>query len=246
MRRLFGGALVTLIAVAGYAQTPAPSYRMRVLGVFDAGTGEPVEGVSVTDMGTGTWALTTKTGTVTLAFLPVGESTVRIRKLGFTPIIQTVRISPADTAPITLILTPVVTKLPDVVTVDSAPHWISPGLRDFEERRKHGLGTYIDEKDLRKNDGRDLSDVLRRVPSFRITCSTRTPRSCNAFSTRGGCGRPATIYLDGVRVTDPNLLMYQVVELGAIEAYNTATAPAQYNATSSGCGGVLLLWTRER
>ena len=141
-------------------------------------------------------------------------------------------------------LWPVPTILPDVVTRDSSPHYISPGLRDFEERKKHGLGQYIDERELRKNDDRQLSDVLRGVSGINVRCSTRTPQSCTAFSTRAGCAY--ALYLNGARLTSTNLQMLSVGELGAVEAYAGAgTIPAQYSGTGSACG-VLLFWSRER
>jgi hypothetical protein len=242
-RRLAICFLASAVA-AGQAPLPSSSYRARVLGVFDASDGRPIEGVEITDMASGTRAFTTRTGTVSLAFLPDGGSSVRIRKLGYAPLTQFVRISPADTVPITLILSPIPTILPDVVTRDSAPHYVSPGLRDFEERRKHGLGQYIDERELRKNDDRELSDVLRRLSAVNVSCSTRTPRRCTAMSTRVGC--PYVIYLNGARISDTNLLMLSVSELGGAEAYTGAgTIPAQYSGTGSACG-VLLFWNRER
>jgi hypothetical protein len=227
------------------AQGAAPSYRARVLGVFDIRSGDPIEGVEVTDLRSGTWALTTKTGTVSLAFLPEGESAVRIRKLGYAPLTRSIRISPADTAPITLILSPVINVLPDVVTRDSSPRFISPGLRDFEERRKTRLGQYIAEAELRKSDARELPDVLRRLTGAVVRCTTRTPRQCVLASARAVGACPYVVYLDGVRVIETNLLMYQVTELGAVEAYTGTTAPAQYSDRRANCG-VLLLWSRER
>lgn len=81
-----------------------PLYRYRVLGVFDDAGGAPIPGVQVVDDASGTMALTTATGTVTLAFLPEGESSITIRKAGFATQKLDVTISPADTTPITLVL----------------------------------------------------------------------------------------------------------------------------------------------
>jgi hypothetical protein len=75
-----------------------------VLGVYDAATGDPLEGVAVVDSATHMRALTTQTGTVTLVFLPEGASTVRLQKLGYVDQLQHVTISPSDTIPITLTL----------------------------------------------------------------------------------------------------------------------------------------------
>jgi hypothetical protein len=101
--------------VAPMESTPAPSivpapapslapYRARLLGVFDALTGDAVVGADVVDVATGTFASTTSTGTVSLAFLPEGSSTIRIRKPGYAEVSMDVSISPRDTVPLTIVI----------------------------------------------------------------------------------------------------------------------------------------------
>lgn len=111
--------------------THVPSYRLRVLGLFDQTTGEPIEGAEIFDVGSGWSAKTTATGTVSLVFLPDGGGLVRIRKVGYAPLFTKIAISPADTAPITLLLAQV-TELPAVITKDSARHF---RFRQFERIR---------------------------------------------------------------------------------------------------------------
>jgi hypothetical protein len=81
-----------------------PAFRNRLLGVYDSETGDPVSGATVTDVATGTSALTTATGTVTLVFLPEGTSSVRVSKSGYTDLTFDVSISAENTLPITLVL----------------------------------------------------------------------------------------------------------------------------------------------
>ena len=83
-----------------------PSYRARLLGVYDDKTGEPLEGVEVIDVASGTKAMTTTTGTVSLAYLPDGGGTVRLRKAGYREITIDVVIAPSAMAPITATLVP--------------------------------------------------------------------------------------------------------------------------------------------
>jgi hypothetical protein len=95
-----------------------------------------------------------------------------------------------------------------------------------------------------------MPDVIRQLPGLQVTCNTRTPRKCVAGSSRGGGGCKYMIYIDGLQITDENLLMLSVSQFAGVEAYTPATTPPNYNMTgrpgmSSACG-VLLFWSRER
>ena len=268
-------ALVSLV-VAGtaLAQTPSPAppkppaavmplYRLRVLGVFDAESGEPVEGAEVADALNHVSALTTSTGTVSLIFLPEGGNMVQIKKVGYKPMILAVEIGPPDTLPITIVLNRLAATavgaggaqtLPTVVTKDSAPHYISPALKDFEERRRLGGGHFIAEAEMRKHDNRKLTNVIRDLPGIQMMCPKSGPRKfeCFAVSGRGhknavqGGACEINLYIDGVAVGDNDLEKLDVGDFAALEFYSGgATIPVQYNRTGASCG-VILLWTRER
>src|ERR1051325_4893082 len=94
------------------AQTPARpapqklanAYRYRLLGVYDEQTGDPIEGVEVTDVVSGNSSLATSTGRVSLLFRPEGGRLVRLRKVGYAVQTMPVTISPPDTTPITVAL----------------------------------------------------------------------------------------------------------------------------------------------
>jgi hypothetical protein len=226
---------------------PLAPYRARILGVFNAQTGDPIEGASVTDILSGTSALTTITGTVSLAFLPDSGSIVRVQKIGYKPATAMVAISPKDTVPITVLLSPSTTTLPAVVTNDSSPHYISPGLRAFEERRKAGFGLFMTEAELRKNDNRAVSNVIRTM-GVNVACGGRPIRCFAASSRTGGVSCILDVYLDGIMVNkdDRDLEKMRTDQFAGIEAYTgAATIPPLYNKTGSACG-VLLFWTRER
>ena len=93
--------------VGARAAEPAipAAYRLRVLGVFDAESGEPIDSAFVTDLSSGTKARTTKTGTVSLAFLPEGATPLRISKEGYEDLTLGVEITPDVVTPITLAMT---------------------------------------------------------------------------------------------------------------------------------------------
>lgn len=79
--------------------------RLRLIGVFDELSGQPLPDVSIVDSATGTFAVTSETGTATLAFLPDGAHTLRIRKEKYSEQSIHVMISAEDSVPITLMMT---------------------------------------------------------------------------------------------------------------------------------------------
>jgi hypothetical protein len=254
-------ALLSLASAAAHGQANPPATpRARILGVYDLQTGEPIEGADVTDITTRTSARTTKTGTVSLAFLGDEGSLVQITKVGYQPQSLLVRTTPSDTTPVTVLLAPAATKLPTVVTRDSASA-ISPGLRGFEERRRSSNGgQFITAAELRKADNRRLSDVLRRLNGARVicrrdrpVCSLNNTRQNTRYAILGGACHP-DIYVDGSVAVDGtdavpeshNIDAFNVNTLAGVEYYaGAASVPGQFNRTGSSCG-VLLLWTRER
>lgn len=251
-------------ADTGSAPKPANyAYRYRFLGVYDAATGDPLEGVEVLDVLSGTKALTTKTGTVSLMFLPEGGSLVRIRKVGYEAQTLTVAISPSDTTPVTVVLGHATTLAP-VIVKDSAPAYLSPLLRGFEERRKTTFGHFVTDAEFRKDDGKPLANILlSRIPGI---MRTNGPHGESYLvSGRRPCSGPAlrrclnpdcyiSVYQDGVKIFDPSMRGSMVPDfsrmdgtsIAAAEFYaDGATVPPEYNTSSNVCG-TLLLWTRER
>jgi len=223
-----------------------PAYRARVLGVFDANTGEPIEGAQVTDILSKVSSLTTKTGTVSLIFLPDSGSVVRVQKIGYQPATMLVKISALDTVPITMLLNGVATALPTVVTKDSNTRSLSPGLRAMEERRRTGFGYFVTEAELRKNDSKRMTSIVRTFPSVNIACPSKGLRigECWAVGVRRGC--PVEVYINGIISTDNDLQKMPVSEYAGVEFYaGAATIPTEYNKTGSSCG-VLLFWMRDR
>lgn len=239
------------------AQGAVPSWRARLLGVYDAKTGDAIEGAEVGDMLAKVTALTTKTGTVTLSFLPEGGTLIRIRKVGYEPTTLMAAISPEDTVPLTVLLTPTAQTLPTVVTTEKSSHnYISPALKAFDERRLSGQGGhFIVEEELRKNDHQPLTNVVRRLPGLQIKCVTRGINwgACYATSFRQKSGHamsggecPVDVYINGGAATDTDLQKMQTMHFAGVEYYGGgSTIPSQYNRTGASCG-VLLLWTREK
>jgi hypothetical protein len=241
-------------------------YRYRLLGVYDRDSGEPVDGVEVTDVFSGTKTTTNKTGTISLFFLPEGGSLVRVRKVGYEMQTFPVSISPNDTLPVTDVIAKA-TQLPTVVVTDSGPgRRISPGLRGFEERRNQGYGSFVSDEELRKGEDRTLTNIITsKIPGItsvqgpgvaRYLTSGRKACAGRAFTMCASSNCYVTVYIDGAKVFDNanrgaamQLIDFDrlnVQDYAGVEYYASgATTPPQYNATSDGCG-TLVLWTKER
>jgi hypothetical protein len=91
-------------APPAYVADSLPAYRLRLIGVYSEETGEPLEGVEVVDVATGAKVATSSTGTACLVFMPEGAGTIRLVKTGYRTAELPVSISPADTVPITTVL----------------------------------------------------------------------------------------------------------------------------------------------
>jgi hypothetical protein len=211
-------------------RVPAPAYRNRIVGVFDAQTGLPIEGAEVSDVMAGTKSLTSSTGNVSLFFLPEGSSFVRIRKVGYEPQTFPVAIIPQDSSTITVVLAPVNQSLPAVTTTARSRR--GPGdtvqaleRSGFYDRRNSGLAPVLAFTTAEKIQGLLLmSDV--------------------SYIGRGICTR--NVYLDGARVEVPpkqgRALKQGIDQLipnpgivAGIETYSrTAEIPAEFGGTFAG------------
>lgn len=236
--RVWSSAIALLAATSVFAQSPSQAaattkqagnaYRYRLLGVYDEQSGDPLEGVEITDVFNRTKSSTTKTGTVSLFFLPDGGAVVSIRKLGYEPQQMTVAISPADTTPITVILKRATQQLPTVVVNDAAIKAPSSMMRGFEERKARGFGHFVDDSVFRANDNHELADLLpTHLPGLQISLGDRTThlvsgrKQCQGFALLGnlkGANNTSTnckpgdppscyvaLYIDGVHVYDPTM-----------------------------------------
>jgi hypothetical protein len=264
---------IGVLATHGEAQTPAgqPKFLGRIVGVFDDRSGNPLDSVEVSDLTSKSSALTTSTGTLSLFFVDSAGGLLRFRKLGYKPLTMFVE-NGSDLAPLTITLEPLAQNLPTVVTVDSAPRYMSSQLKGFEERRKAGIGKFVPEAIVRKEQDRTLGNIIKAHVTGIDVREMRDPSTGRfvtiASTTRSGAPCPVDVFLDGVFISASStsggsaiqgmrgrgtraggvtndLAEILPINLAAIEFYTTATVPPEFNRMGSGCGA-LLLWTRER
>ena len=211
----------------------AARVRLRVIGVFDEETGEPLEGVDVTDFFTGISSRTTKTGTTALILGDISSTLVRIKKVGYQPITMPVRTDIADTTPITATLARAGHVLPAVITVGDRTivlgksDTISALLRNgFYARRETG--------------GAPRSAFISGDKLKGTTLITNA-----RFFGRPIC--ESNVYIDGVKVSSPQRTggrflkegidgLLDASQIAGIETYTGAELPVGTNHTMQGPG----------
>jgi hypothetical protein len=240
----------------GHAQ-PHPQLG-RLLGVFDDATGQPVVGAEIVDLGTGTKALTSVSGVISLAFLQLGPTVLQIRKIGYRSRNLTIAVSPADTISITLTLVPLGQMLPEVVT--KAASTTTGKLATFELHRAAGFGHFLTIEQLEKAASRLTSDVLRRIPGLNLwndplnrtrwyVGTARGTVSMLRNGPNGIClaavmvdGHMAYSGVEGQQPFDINSLRPE--DMAGVEYYGGGAAmPIEYNSTRATCG-LVVIWTR--
>jgi hypothetical protein len=227
-------------------QTTTVRGRARVTGKVLNKYGQPIVGARVELQNTGAATKTRTNGEFTLDSLPSGTQTLEIRQLGFSPTEVPIELSQASPQSVTV-------KMTEYVPVLSAMRVTAQrerGLSDvgFSDRKRSGMGYYLDADQLKMRKTTQFSDMLRTVPGVRVTpAGDGTNVIQSSRDPTGGC---VTFYVDGSpwqQMTPGDLDTYvRPDEVAALEVYNGATTPAQFQQPGmSGCTTVVI-WTERR
>lgn len=125
MRFVVACLILAAPAWAQRAEAPRPdsaqgrTVRLRLVGVFDENTGEPVEGTEVRDYSSGLSAVTTATGTLVLPMLDTTGALLGVKKVGYLPQTLLIGTTTTDTVPLTVTMRKVGQALPAVITTAS-------------------------------------------------------------------------------------------------------------------------------
>lgn len=145
------------------------------------------------------------------------------------------------------------------LTASGQPRSMNLAGVGFYERRRTGIGRFLDDRRLHRTVGRTLADELRTVAGLRIVRSVGVIEARTfVMSARGGTGIGQAgpcwmdVYLDGALVAGPSLGPdfslsvdeIPTLQVEAVEVYQGAETPPQYRNSHSSCG-VVLIWTRE-
>lgn len=252
-RLLASIGLGIVVASAAGAQTPSSAPRVRagrVIGVFDAQTGAPLDDVTVTNTFNGLSARTSATGTLSLFFVDTVGGLLRFTKVGYRPITMLVANSDADTIPETVVMETSAAQLAPVVTTARAHRGPADTVVALEKN-----GFY----DRRLTSGAPSSafQTWEKLQGLTLLSDVAT------LSARQVCS--SNLYINGLRVTGKELQRFEpgrvpnhlrrnpvdelvtAQEVLAIEMYRPSEVPPEYNMTrppgQPDCGATLI-WTR--
>jgi hypothetical protein len=197
-------------------------------------------------VGTDLVALTNENGEFTMTNLPSGSHVLLARHLGYG----------AATAPVDLsgrVPQKVIIKLSKFVAIMDpvlVTARLSAGLDrvGFNERKKSGGGYYFGPVQVEAMHAAYLTDILRQLPSIRVTSTARGPRVVSSRGVNSPLGSSCIQYfLDDVpwqsaSTGDINDFV-NGNEIVAVEVYQPAHAPPKYSRGLNHCV-TILLWTR--
>lgn len=130
-------------------------------------TERPLVGASVLLPAQALHATTDSVGRFRIAGVPAGVHEVLVRLIGFEPYRGRLGFQSSDSVAIEVVMAPAVVSLPDVLVATTLT---SRKLVEFTERRRLGIGHFLDSTDIAKGPGTRMSDKLRHLPGLAINC----------------------------------------------------------------------------
>lgn len=193
-----------------------------------------VDGPMVRTNAAGEWILTEA---------PTGTRVLEVRAIGFYPIQRAVDVIPGA-PPINAELATFQAVLDTVKIVASRMTDRSEG--GFDERRRTRMGVFLDETSIARRAGLTASDIFRSVSGIRLETHDFERQILMRSAFGNNLCQPG-IYIDGLFMFDQSAdeIDAQIgkAQIRAIEVYNEATTPIEFQRGLSGCG-VILIWRK--
>jgi TonB-dependent starch-binding outer membrane protein SusC len=214
VRRVALGALAALLAAVTLSTRVVAQGTGGLRGrVIDASSRAGIGDAQVLVAGTGLGGLSNANGEFTIANVPQGERTIRVRRLGFTPAERTVTITAGQTAELEVPLSQSATQLTELVVT---------GTAGAAERKTIGNSvTKLDVAELtQKTSILNVTEVLQsKAPGVSILPGSGAPGTAGEIRVRGAAsvsGYRPVVFIDGVR--------YSIDDFGGFSATGGGTA----------------------
>jgi hypothetical protein len=234
-------SLLILGGVSLGAQTA--SLRARVLD----STRTPVDGAEVSIPSAKRAERTDSSGKVFIGNLPEGRIEIAVRHLNYFAEHFFVELHNQEIVSVDIELSGRAAQL-DGVEVTASRH---PFFQGFEQRKAHGIGTFITREQIDDRHTTTTSDLFRTVPMARLIrvgngMGIRFPQQASG-NRRGPTYCIPLIWVDGQRA--PGLEIDDIVatDVHAIEIYRgPSTTPGQFVTVNSAPCGTIVVWTRRK
>jgi hypothetical protein len=219
----------------------------------------PIASTEIEFVGTTLRTTTDARGRFAVTDLPPSTYLIAARRLSFQPTVNIAELRGGDTLRLALMLQPSVTTLTPVIVRERST---SARLREFEERRRAGVGEFFTQEQIEARNPTSVTDLLRQSRTLNIS-----PEGSGAVLAKSGrtwaynCF--VQVFLDGIPLAGagrpqppggdlppPDLSrLPSPKEIMGIEIYaGSATAPNWLpigrDKGRTGCG-VIMLWTRD-
>jgi hypothetical protein len=210
--------------------------------VLDQQSQLPLNGATVSLLGTRIQTATDSAGRFTHAGLAGGTYLLEVRAIGYGVTSWLLRLRDGEVVDYIFEVAPLGVDI-DPIVIEGRQSFAGRRLREFEERRRGGRGVFITEDQIQTRNAATMADLLRGVPGVRLNCRSG---NCTAQMTRGARGVCAADWvIDGMPATMSATPALPTVGIVAVEIYRSpGEAPAEFLKSDSQCG-VIAIWTKS-
>jgi hypothetical protein len=234
-----------VLAVMTLAMTPLRSAGQAILtGTVTDTSGAPIFGAEITVDGSPANTRTDEHGNFRLADIPMGETSVTVRRLGFAFFKVGVQVSQPSGAQLTVRMTPVAASLPPVVVRADRMDYGGRLAGYYGRLEKKSAGYFITREQIDRERPSTMGQLLQHVPGIR---ASRGWAGITGVRMRGRTCWPL-VWIDGMPMPagEVDLDSFVPSSIQGIELYlGSTTAPVSYtyDRDLSSCG-TILIWSR--
>ena len=249
-----------LLAAALVLASPATAQMLVSGQLLDVASDAPIaDGTIVLTASRGAWQATAHTdsaGNFAFDVVTPGSYRLRASRLGYRDAGGDVRLTGDSSVTLEVRMAVQTVALQPVTVVARSERRMSPEMRGFYDRMRHGPGHFITRDHIEARHASRLTDVLRTLPNIRAATS-RTGMSRSTLSHGSNGGRCSLVFfVDGIRLNQPappgmramELVIDDYVSPGDVEGIEVyrgqSETPAQFITGNVHCGTVVI-WTRR-
>lgn len=213
-------------------------------GMVKDSLGNPVVGAQITVGGTALRVETDERGEFRLAKALPGETSLRIRRIGYKPDTVRLNVLAGETHPVNITLARLAVELDPLVVYGRRN--VVGRLAGFYERLSRGMGHFMTREQIEKRNPMNMTDLFRMIPGARVESRGFANQAVRFRNSR----QPPLVWLDGTPLYAGEFDLNSVDprSFEGIEIYaGPASVPAEFlgNRSMSSAGGTIILWSRQ-